>query len=390
MLRRLLLACLLFTTVAHADKHFLTLSDIHYGHDNKMGYGHDTNDDVFWVMLNQYWRLLPKSEFVLLLGDLPTHLGMESSERAKDEYVVFQYLYHPDSHHTVTQPVFYVPGNNDPLTGDYQRFEKHGQSPLTVAASAGWTGPCINCEGQIIDDSGLAHGGYYSAYPMKDDPNTVLIALNTTMFMKKQHYPEYEHQSSAAKAQLDWLEGQLQQINTKHLLIAMHEPPGKSSSGKSFWKSEYKDRFIDLLTKYQPKGQRVSLFTSHTHFDEIRKIELSTGNTIYGYSTPSISMAHDNNPGMKLYSFDDGYGLSNFTTYYTTPDDIKNKSWGHKRYSAMNDDDSIFPGCHDLRVGECISRKSVNICKAFDAGNYHGVKSPEMGSFDCDEVLHVN
>lgn len=376
------LLCCLISSVAAAPK-FLTISDIHYGSKNMSVDGQDTGADFLKITLNEFQKLSQHADFIINLGDLPTHLLFVTPKRGEYERAVFRGLYMADKD---KKPMFYVVGNNDSLLGNYQLFEYKDQSPLNFASD--WKGACAYCDGLIINDQHMKHDGYYSAYVMPDNKDIMLIALNTVEWAKipALAFAVYD-QDKDAQEQLNWLETQLKTHHAKQLLIAMHIPPGFMFDGKPMWRPQYQKRFIDLLQKYQPSYGQITLLTGHTHMDELRKIKLNNGAAVYAYSTPAISRIHHNNPGMKLFDFNNNMQIANFTTYYTS----NLNDWGSESYSAMGTTDSIFPECHNESLADCLNHYNIaQVCERLESGLFYSAKSPRTKHKGCQLYYPVN
>lgn len=153
----LLIFC--FFHSVYAAPSFLTISDIHYGSNNSSRDGEDTGPEFLKITMKAYEKLSQKVDFILCLGDLPTHSLFNISKKGEFEKTVFDELYKNDKD---LKPIFYITGNNDSLLGNYQPFESHGVSPLNFAR--GWNGACAHCKGLIIDGSHMYQDGYYSSY----------------------------------------------------------------------------------------------------------------------------------------------------------------------------------------------------------------------------------
>ena len=125
----LILYLLLFQPV-HADVSFLSISDIHYGSENTPGDGHDTDPLLLASALNKFSHLTQEVDFIITLGDFPTHHWLNSPKIADYIRTVFHDLYQADS---AAKPLFYITGNNDSLQGDYQPFSLNGKSPVSLA-----------------------------------------------------------------------------------------------------------------------------------------------------------------------------------------------------------------------------------------------------------------
>ena len=303
-----------FTHVTLASSQFLTISDIHYGSHNTSRDGKDTGSKLLAITFAKFKQLSKDVDFILTLGDLPTHSFGYSPEKSGYEETVFHGFFVADTQH---KPMFYVSGNNDSLSGNYQPFESEGKSPLNYAHD--WSGACIHCKGLIIDDTHMRKSGYYSTYVIPNNHELILIVLNATQWTKTSIFmPKYPNQEQDALTQLHWLKNQLKKHHAKQLLIAMHEPPGNDHRGNPFWHRNYLQQFINILEHNQHAYGEISLLTAHTHMDELRTIHLHEGKNIYAYSTPAVSRIHHNNSAMKRFNLDAQMHIKNFTTYYTT------------------------------------------------------------------------
>lgn len=375
-LLRLLLVGACCITGSFAHTRFLVLSDIHYGSHNNSQPGHDTGDTLLQLSMNKAKALSHDADFILYLGDLPTHLWGYIPEKARYEKTLFHALFKAD---VAKKPMFYVSGNNDSLTGNYQPFESNGKSPLLFATD--WSGACVYCDGLIIDGSHMRSKAYYSAYAMPGNKDLLLIVLNATQWMRSHVLlPKYPNQEQDAKAQLAWLQEQLSSHKAKQVLIALHEPPGNDYKGNLMWQKQYMEEFIAILAANQKNYGHITLLTSHTHRDEIRKIPLPYGNAIYAYSTPSVSRIYYNNPAMKLFALDAELDLVDFTTYYTTTLD----SWGQDKYQALSGKAAIFPVCHNKTLTQCLGKLTdEDVCNYIEQGHFYGVKSLKVDNKAC-------
>lgn len=366
-----------------ADTQFITISDIHYGHNNSSKEGQDTGPEFLTVTLERLRSLIKNADFIINLGDLPTHSFRISSTKEEYETLLFHRLYEADS---ALKPMFYVTGNNDSLTGNYQPFEVDGRSPLTLATD--WQGACVYCKGLIIDDTYMRQAGYYSTYVIPQNKDIILIALNSIQFTKLPVFlPSYPHQKEDAALQFSWLEKQLKTSQAKQLLIAMHVPPGTSYLGSSTWHEASLKQFMELLEKYHSRFGEITILFSHSHMDEIRKIQLSDGTAIYAYSTPGVSRNHYNNPGIKSFSLNKQDKLANFVTYYTA----STTHWGNDSYQALGTPDSIFPNCNQVILARCLnSMNKEKVCDHIASGLFYGVKNPKVSNQSCLKTFSIN
>ena len=165
----------------------------------------------------------------------------------------------------------------------------------------------------------------------------------------------------------------------------MHEPPGKNNKDNNIWHEEYLVQFINILNNSYKNYGQITLLSSHTHMDDIRKIKLKNGNKIFDYATPSISRIHHNNPGMKIFYLNNGMQIKDYTTYYTQNDNY----WSDLHYNAIKGNLSIFPNCHDKTLTNCLNNLSDStVCK--NLNEFYGVKSPRVNSSVCKFTYPVN
>ncbi|STX28409.1 acid sphingomyelinase-like phosphodiesterase [Legionella beliardensis] len=381
------LIALICSSYAWPALHFLTIADIHYGSNNTIGNGHDTGDVLWTTTLKKLHELQRQVDFSIVLGDLPTHslpLLSNKTQKAQYEAKVFQDLYKANSQH---KPIFYVPGNNDSLTGNYQPFAKNGSSPLDYAYN--WQGACAYCQELIIDKTAMHSDGYYSSYVLPNNKEVLLIVLNTTQFAKLPWLAmPYVKQSRDANRQLKWLESQLKNNKAKQLLIAMHEEPGVDYHKQAIWQENYLQAFIKLLNNYQQNYQQISLLTAHSHYDELRKITLTNGKPIYAYATPAISRSHYNNPAMKVFHLNDEFYLQDFTTHYS----LNESQWTNHYYHAIAaENDAIFSTCAGLPLAACLDTlPTEKLCDLMEGKFIYSTKNQDKTGFNCLNTYNIN
>ncbi len=374
---------LFYTTFCSANASFLIVSDIHYGEQVQGGQHQDTGPLLLHNTLKKIEALSQHVDFILNLGDLPAHAIWLARTKGAYEQAVFHGLFQAD---TARKPMFYIPGNNDSLGGNYQPFFSEGLSPLSFANE--WDGACVFCDELVIDKSHMLHDGYYSSYVMPQNKNVVLIALNTAPFV---YIPwlasAYPNQESDADAELSWLEQQLKQHHSKQLLIAMHAPPGVNYKGDENWHKKTLDRFVALLNQYADHYTEITLLSGHTHMDELRQLKLARGITVYDISTPSVSRVHYNNSGIKIISLNANWAVSNYTTYYTSDW----MHWGDESYRAIGGSAAIFLQCTtNNSLAYCLNSLSAKeVCNALEQGHFYGVKSELVPQNTCPTTYTI-
>jgi UDP-2,3-diacylglucosamine pyrophosphatase LpxH len=333
---------------------FLFLSDIHLNTTTDTTvYGGDTGMELWANFLHKADSILGGAhapKFVVYTGDLPAHYHCgpscylppdERSIHSQNLTVILTGLRNlTNKYHT---PLFYIPGNNDGMAGDYYSFaDSQQQTPFSLVPDSANPYPALN----ILP--GTSHApcmlsnphpamGYYSALPVK---RLRLISLNTVIFSSNFIPDDGTDQLTDGDTQMAWLAAQLADAKSKKekVYIAMHIPPGLDAySDKSMWvklpgqKVSWLNTFLSLTTRYQ--STIAGILYGHTHMDEIRRLYDSTGKRIteVAISGPGVTPQHNNNPGFKTVSYDAiSKELMDFTTYYTTP---ASKSWGNNIYT---------------------------------------------------------
>jgi 3',5'-cyclic AMP phosphodiesterase CpdA len=319
---------------------FLFISDIHLSTTTlHTTYGEDTGMDLWKRFLAKVDSLLSAEkslQFIVCTGDLPEHYNckppcyLPDSSRTnhnKNIATVLEGLKRLSKKHH--KPLFYVPGNNDPLAGDYYSFaDEKQQTPLSLVEG-------INSK-KIISNPNPTMG-FYAAKPVK---GLRLISLNTIIYSKKFIPVDGTNQQTDGDKQLNWLAQQLAEAETKKekVYIAMHIPPGYDAySSKPMWAQSstsnnyWVNKFLSLTTRYQ-KNIETILF-GHTHMEELRMLYDSTGVnvTTLAISSPGVTPQHNNNPGFKIVYYNKkDKALTNFTTYYTLP---VQQFWGDSSYN---------------------------------------------------------
>lgn len=361
----------------------LHLSDVHLNTSAEtVTYGQDTGM-ALWRSLKAKLRSVldgtTPPAFIIFTGDLPAHYecgavncylppGQRTSHNTNMKVLL------EDLRALVAKskiPLFFIPGNNDGLAGDYFSFadarqktalqlvpEIHNPYPaLNVSEHCGQP-PCL-----LADPHPKM--GYYSARPIK---GLRLIGLNTILWGATYWPVDGVSQMEAGNTQMLWLAEQLKQAaaagDKVHLL--MHIPPGvdayaaaKGSATPLMWASlpapglTWQDQFLGLINHYS--ATVTGLFYGHTHMDELRLLMDRTGNTAreVAISAPGITPLDSNNPGFKLVFFEpQTKEVIDFITLYTTPSAT---SWGDASYQF-----SRVYGCQPQPLLACLQNQSLD------------------------------
>lgn len=351
---------------ATGNPSFLFLSDIHLNTTSATtAYGDDTGMELWTNFLNKADSVIRTSnaQFIVYTGDLPAHYHCDSScylpldKRATHNQNLRTILAGlRNLANKYRKPLFYMPGNNDGLAGDYYSFadsllqtpfslvpEKNNPYPALNILSGSSKAPCMVSNPQPTM-------GYYAARPVE---GLRLICLNTVIYDTAFSAVDGTTQLADGNMQMNWLSGQLTeaQAQNEKVYIAMHIPPGVNAyGGGSMWarlpgqKTTWLNQFLSLTSRY--KTSIAGILYGHTHMDEVRRLYDSTGTAItaVAISCPGVTPQHYNNPGFKTVTYDAlSKELLDFTTYYTTP---TSTTWGDSTYTFS----STFPGMPNTTI----------------------------------------
>jgi 3',5'-cyclic AMP phosphodiesterase CpdA len=343
-------------TTAGADPNFLFLSDIHLNIDtDSTQYGEDTGLDLWMQFQHKADSVLSTSnapKFIVYTGDLPAHYAKNDSgsfylppnkrkEHNENLIAILTTLRTLSVKHKT--PLFYLPGNNDALAGDYYSFaDEQQQTPFSLVPNKYYPYPAVFTKPDhtvppCIVSNPNPSLGFYAAWPVK---GLRLIALNTVIWNTGFKTADGTNGNQDGEIQMNWLTNQLKEAETKNenVYIAMHIPPGTDAySGKPMWEkstepgNDWLNRFLLLTKKYEKTI--TGILYGHTHMDEFRRLydPLSKAITEVAISCPGITPQHNNNPGFKQVSYNSNTKeLMDFTTFYTTPDALQ---WGNNTYN---------------------------------------------------------
>lgn len=361
-----LLAMLLLGTQNFAQKrrtanpNFLFLSDIHLNtYSDTTAYGIDTGLELWRAFLAKVDTLLgaPNApKFIVYTGDLPAHYKCgetcvipenDRQDHNQNLATILSGLRDVATKHK--KPLFYMPGNNDGIAGDYTSFADEQQNtPFTLLPETTNPYPALNTNKPGTNPPCIVSNpnpnlGYYSARPIA---GLRLIALNTVIYSKSFIAVDGTTQLNDGNKQMKWLGEQLKDVAAKNekVYIAMHIPPGNDAykydqdpKGATMWaplpkkSNTWLNQFLTLVAQYQNTISGV--LYGHTHMDELRRLYDPTGKKIteVAISCPGVTPQHYNNPGFKIVQYNaSSKELLDFTTYYTVPGATV---WGMNTYS---------------------------------------------------------
>ncbi len=391
------LGAALVATAANAQtpppRNFLALSDIHFAGQANQPCATKETSPVLWRAAQAQAQKLIETErpaFAIYVGDLPSHCWNRPLTDLSTPL---------DGLATIVGgklKLFYVPGNNDSIAGDYRAFTTGTQTVLSL--SEPWqSGPVLNAASGDIIDTGNLPKGYYSAYAIQKSaaaPALRMIVLNTTMFTAEYGRNEPAMVQADSNNQLEWLNAQLQDVrkNGERAILAMHVPPGTDGSAadgdpvKTMWDAGLsytgtgpalrqgwiQGTYLALVAAYAP--EIVGTLSSHTHYNEIRRLrDCSTALPALGafieldLAIPSITTDHGNRPAMKTISFGTTYEWTENTTWYAL--DPLGKNWTTRRGTVkpLSFDSDNYP-CSKCKPGDTLQRRIATLDKATRIG----------------------
>jgi sphingomyelin phosphodiesterase acid-like 3 len=369
-----------------SEPYFLFISDIHL--DIAVEHTDSSTDtgmdlwNIFKIKIDSVLSSANPPSFVLCTGDLPAHYkcngsclltGDKLQKHNKELTIVLTDLRNLVSRYKI--PLFYVPGNNDALSGDYYSFANgDGQTLFSLVPDIKNPYPALNTYSAITGNFATTpyivsmpdpKMGYYSVVALS---GLRIIALNSVIWGNKYEPADNVSQVDAGNEEMNWLASQLQDAKTKgeKVYIAMHIPPGidaykfdQDKKPYTNWailpsvENSWLKTFLRLTTAYQ--ATICGIFYGHTHMDEMRLLYDSTGQNVteVAISSPGITPQHGNNPGFKSVSFDStSKKLLNFTTYYTNLPVAG--SWGNQVYRFS----SVF-SCNEKYIYDFVQAQSL-------------------------------
>jgi hypothetical protein len=298
---------------------FLVISDIHLhaglNQDKAECKAGDAGDNIWQAAKDKIRSLNAQKRpgFLIVLGDLPFHFGDNgdsSMDRVHNSFeTVCQSLNQLEKQ--INIPIIVVPGNNDAWDGDYSKLD-HSHFPFFYPGNTA-----------LWADSSAKNIVCYSVYPLGKSAKLRVIVLNTVIFSSHKGYGASKN--TDADAAINWLRTQLDSSvsDSDKVIIAMHIPPGTDGYNKNnlWFAAQLQDSFLNIIDSF--KSNIIGLLSSHSHMDGIRLLvnDTAVNNSNISallISVPGIAPGHGNNPAVKLieYNPEDGYAITNFTTYY--------------------------------------------------------------------------
>lgn len=347
------------------DAHFLSMTDIHFDpflsckndatcvkdlnaktsdqwtdvfiqHAAPQAYGTDTSYTLLESALNdaQLEAKTAHVKFVVLLGDFLGHNFKKNYQTYTGDMTpegyqafvkkTFQFLNAEVSRTFPTTDVYSIIGNNDSYQDDY--VSDHQQGVFYTDMAAMWSSLIQDKNNRTAMQQGFKVQGYYAV----DVANLHIILMNSSLFSTR----AAGAQDGDAEAELKWINNELDVAAQKHekALIVSHIPIGIDSYATiskavttTFWIPKFTDSFQAILQAHS--ANIVGMLSAHTHADWFQVLSNGYANAIPVSFTSSISPANGNNPGFKIYSFND-QALTDFVTHFYNIAD--NKGWSRE------------------------------------------------------------
>ena len=285
-----------------------------------------------------------KPLFILMLGDFIAHNFFEQyntysadpsgANDAEFMKKTFQYLAYKLNQAAPRTNIYPALGNNDSYTGNY-----------LVDPNGPFLNDTADIFAALIKDKQAREefkDTYFNAgyYAITLPQHIRLIVLNSVLFSSL--YTTSIKQK-AADEQLIWLQNQLNQANQQQqsVLLAMHVPFGidvfldikmktdivRYFIHPLFWQAVYNEKVLFLLQQYS--SILIGTLPAHIHADTFQLISgKDHAHFIPSSTTPSISPIYGNNPGLKVFSFNDQtHELINFDAYFYPLNEGKTAQW---------------------------------------------------------------
>ncbi|NOT50602.1 MAG: hypothetical protein HOP10_04935 [Chitinophagaceae bacterium] len=357
---------------------FLFLSDIHLEtYSDTTVPNHDTGMDLWYRFLSKAESLLSAPDapqFIIYTGDLPGHYGKyylqpNSPDRIHHDRNIDTILTGLRNLATkYNKALFYLPGNNDGLAGDYYSFtDENGNTPFYLVPDSSNPYPALNInrsgnKAPCIVSNPRPDLGYYAAKPVE---GLRLLALNTVMYNHGFKMANGSDPDSARHEQMKWLEAQLADATAKKekVYIAMHIPPGLDAFGTSqksktvlMWQGQkWQNKFLRLTSDPAYQQTIAGILYGHTHMDELRLLYDSSGQQVteVAISCPGVTTEFGHNSGFKTVQYDpSSKELVDFTTYYTK----LGVPWGNDQYRFSQ----VFNAAGGSTIYQCLKTMSIS------------------------------
>lgn len=337
-------------------KEWKNVFEKHYGNTPFSNQGENTNYPLYKNLLEELKRLgeNEKFKFAVVLGDHLTHnfhtkykyYAPNQLEHEKNNFIkkTFEYLSISMSEALPKDTKIYpVIGNNDSYIENYN-VDNLKTSTFYQELRDIWSENASDLQ----NSTSFLEGGFYSIKTNVD--KLFVTALNTNIFSHNAKTKENIDIGALSTEQLKWFEQSFKELNGGKAFIISHIPCGIDAYASSvkkkpslFWKNEsMQNSYIKILNE---NSKNISgIFVAHTHHDVFQILDSKS--EIYTVSVPSVSQAHQNNSGIKIFHLDDENKLIDSLTYYF--DNLQKKWIPLKSFNEIYQSKNMFEGIQKL------------------------------------------
>ncbi|KAB8036502.1 hypothetical protein GCL60_15355 [Silvanigrella paludirubra] len=334
----------------------------YYKNNTFPSYGQNTNFPLFQSLLTELNQASKNTNliFAVILGDFLAHQYIEnykiytndSSLIGAQNFVkkTFQYLTSEIRGSIPSNIEIYpVIGNNDSYIDNY-----NVDNPKTTKFYSDLKNIWTTYSSQIKSSNTFLNGGYYVA--QSQIKKLSIIALNTNSFSRNAISKDKADIKEIAQQQLDWLNDQFNNAKDQKFILISHIPCGvdvyssfnsmiKGGDPVTFWNSNPKFAEKPYMKILSNNFLSISgILVSHTHNDSFQIINNDLG--LFASYVPSISPAHYNNSGYKIFTIDEGNNLSNAISFYFDP---SYKTWKEAyNFNETYESPNLFIGMQSL------------------------------------------
>ena len=207
---------------------------------------------------------------------------------------------------------------------------------------------------QFKFSNSFLNGGYYIAKtPLK---GLSVVALNTNPFSNYAMSKDKTDIHKMVKDELSWFNYHLTNAKSQKILVISHIPFGidpyasiKSMQKKGlpipFWQSNEKSLGKNYLKILSSNFSSIAgILNGHTHSDSFQIINNDLA--LYSVSIPSLSPAHSNNSGFKVFTLDESNSLKNAITYFL---DRTDNTWRQEyNFNETYESQNLFLGMQSM------------------------------------------
>jgi len=329
--------------------------------------GEDTDEALLNASLAASHHQVTKPAFVTVGGDLLAHqfqcrytattrnAAGKSGRDAPEGFAAFaaksmNYVVRRVETEFAGEPVYFALGNNDSDCGDYRLDAK---DPLLAATEKavmdGWPAArgtrALAERAQARED--YARGGYYSLRLGRPMQRMRLVVLNDIYMSHNYATCSGQKDATAAAAELDWLQQQLQMARERHeaVWVMGHIPPGVDayatlSKMRSVCNGSPVTEFLSSPEIGQVLARNADVIKlaifAHTHMDEVKLLgsaDPSVPGKVPMKIVSSISPVDGNKPSFTEALVNPSTGvLKDYAVYVATNDSGVGTTW-NREYS---------------------------------------------------------